>query len=123
VVEDDPVVRAVAVTTLRGLGYRVLEAADGEQGLAQARRHAAAIQLIVTDVVMPRMGGVSMVDQIRRGNGTLPAIFTSGYAADAGPLATLPGRSIFLHKPYSPTELAESIRRLLDLTVSVSGSP
>ena len=118
VVEDEPLVRHVAVATLEGLGYRVLEAADGMEGLVAAQRDPGLIQLVVTDVVMPRMGGVAMAERLVRDWPALPIVFTSGYTDDPGSLGRLPGRSAFLQKPYSPADLAEQVRRLLDVAVT-----
>ena len=117
VVEDEPLVRHVVVATLEGLGYRVIEAADGMEGLVAAQRDPGLIQLVVTDVVMPRMGGFAMAERLLRDWPGLPIVFTSGYTEDPISLGALPGRSVFLQKPYSPADLADRVRRLLDSTV------
>ena len=62
-VEDEPVVRELAVATLREKGYTVVEAGNGEEGLRLARQHDGKIDLVLTDVVMPVMGGKEMADR------------------------------------------------------------
>ncbi len=118
VVEDEPMVRHVAVATLEGLGYQVIEAGDGMEGLVAAQRDPGLVQLVVTDVVMPRMGGVAMAERLLRDWPNLPIVFTSGYTDDPNSLGALPGRSVFLQKPYSPADLAAQVRRLLDIAVT-----
>ncbi len=118
VVEDEPLVRHVAVATLEGLGYQVIEAGDGMEGLVAAQRDPGLVQLVVTDVVMPRMGGVAMAERLLRDWPNLPIVFTSGYTDDPSSLGGLPGRSVFLQKPYSPADLVEQVRRLLDIAVT-----
>ena len=116
VVEDEPAVRHLAVRVLRNLGYLVVEADDGQAGLAAAEHHA--VDVVVTDIVMPRLGGVAMVERLRAGNPGLPVVFTSGYASETKLIATLPPSSAFLQKPYSPDELADRVRALLDQMVA-----
>jgi hypothetical protein len=112
-VEDDPAVRRLAASCLSGLGYRVLEAADGAEGAETFRAAAGTIHLLVTDVVMPRIGGVELARTLRALQDDLPIIFTTGYAE-----ALQDGRdshTALLLKPYLPLELAAEVRRILDL--------
>ena len=115
VVEDSPTVRGIAVSMLRGLGYTVLEAADGHAALAILETRVP-IDLLFTDLIMPN--GINGQDLLRRGRALRPdlrAMFTSGYSeqflkdrnsADAGvPL---------LNKPYRRHALAEAVRSVLD---------
>ena len=81
-VEDDDAVRRLSRTILESCGYTVLEASDGEQGLAVARR-AAEIDLLVTDLVMPRMGGRQLADLLLAIRPKLRVLFVSGYSAEA----------------------------------------
>jgi len=115
VAEDDPGVRHYLVTVLREAGYRVLEARNGVEAVEQYVRHMQTVDLLVTDVVMPTMGGEEAVAMIRRGGRRIPVVFMSGYtgrtngAAEASTSLTL-----FLEKPVKRRELLKAIRSLLD---------
>jgi CheY-like chemotaxis protein len=106
VVDDEPMVRSLVTATLRA-DYRVLEAADGEEALALvevADRHVSAI---VTDVVMPGMGGVALAEAVGQRSAPPPILFISGY----GGVAELPGP--FLAKPFRPDALLKAVAGLL----------
>jgi signal transduction histidine kinase len=115
VVEDEPVVRRLARTALEESGYQVLEAGDGAEALELITRTNGKIDLVLSDVVMPRMGGKALDEAIRRLRPTLPLLFMSGHPgqaiADRGLLD--PGAS-FIQKPFSPPELAQRVRAMLD---------
>ena len=114
-VEDEPQVRAVAARGLRGAGYRVLEATNGREGLQVARRERLAIDLIVSDVVMPEMGGKEMVELARQFVPSAAVLFVSGYTAGSFPLpGDDPTASMFLQKPFTPPELLAMVRLVLD---------
>jgi CheY-like chemotaxis protein len=114
-VEDETVVRELAVATLREKGYTVVEAVNGEEGLCQARQHDGKIDLVLTDVVMPVMSGKEMADALSASHPDTKVLFTSGYTEDAlghhGVL--LPGIR-FLPKPYMTATLARKVREVLD---------
>ena len=82
-VEDEQAVRELAVATLRDKGYTVVEAANGEEGLCLARQHDRQIDLVLTDVVMPVMGGKEMADILRVSHPDTKVLFTSGYTDNA----------------------------------------
>jgi PAS domain S-box-containing protein len=112
VVEDDPGVRGLIGYALGADGYEVLEANDGAQALRilESRR----VDLVVTDVVMPVMGGPALARRLQALDSAPPIVFVSGYAerpafADAPPL---PGH--FLQKPLNPFKLVRKVRELLD---------
>jgi len=116
VVEDDPGVRALACGILEALGYEVLASSNGAEGLETARQHTGRpISLVLTDVIMPVMGGNVMAEWLRVSNPDLKILFSSGYTDDAishhGVLQ--PGIE-FIPKPYSRTALACKVRQLLD---------
>jgi PAS domain S-box-containing protein len=116
VVEDEPSVRNLAVAILHAQGYQVLSAANGQEGLRVAREHEAdSIRLVVTDVIMPLMGGKVMAEWLRATYPHLKVLFTSGYTDEAiehhGVLD--PGVA-FLPKPYTPASLARQVREMLD---------
>jgi two-component system, cell cycle sensor histidine kinase and response regulator CckA len=115
-VEDEAPVRAVALRALRALGYRVLEAADGDEALAVAKAYTAPIDLLVADVVMPRLGGIELARRLRAKRPRIRVLHVSGYIEPAlreGP-AVVPGAA-FLYKPFLPEALARKVRELLDL--------
>ena len=114
-VEDEPVVRELAVATLREKGYTVVEAVNGEEGLRMARQHDGKIDLVLTDVVMPVMGGKEMADALRTSHPDTKVLFTSGYTEDAlGHHGVLRPGILFLQKPYMTATLARKVREVLD---------
>ncbi|HEY8966271.1 MAG TPA: ATP-binding protein [Candidatus Methylacidiphilales bacterium] len=109
-VEDEEKVRRLAARALTALGYRVMEAGDGVTALALLDGSTLRPDLLVTDVVMPKMGGGVLAERLRERLPGIPIVFTSGYTHDA--LANLdlahPG-NFFLPKPYSLAELARIV--------------
>ena len=101
IVEDEPQVRGAAARVLRRYGYRVLECQHGLEALATWAERGHEIALIVTDVVMPQLGGREMVRRLRAEGVTVPVLFISGYAEGATPeRMDDTGRSKFLAKPF-----------------------
>jgi PAS domain S-box-containing protein len=114
-VEDEPSVRSIGARTLRGLGYTVLEARDGEEGLRVGGERTEEIDLVVTDVVMPRMSGKELADRLRERGGDLRVLFTSGYMDSPVVRSSLSQPDVeFLPKPFSPRALAHKVRQTLD---------
>jgi PAS domain S-box-containing protein len=116
VVEDDPSVRRLVSVVLQAQGYQVLAAADGGEGLRVALSHAGSpIRLVVSDVVMPTMGGKALAGQLEKLMPDLKFLFTSGYTDDSIALHGIvdPGVA-FLSKPYTISALARRVRSLLD---------
>jgi two-component system, cell cycle sensor histidine kinase and response regulator CckA len=114
-VEDEPQVRAVAARALRSAGYRVLEATNGRDGVQVARRERDGIDLIVSDVVMPEMGGREMVELARQFLPAAAVLFVSGYTAGSFPQPSDdPAASVYLQKPFTPPELLAMVRQVLD---------
>jgi signal transduction histidine kinase/ActR/RegA family two-component response regulator len=112
VVEDEDAIRNVASRALRQAGYDVLEAANGHTALTIASR-VATLDLVVTDVVMPVIGGRELSDRLRETKPDIPVLFTSGYTAGALDGADFqPHR--FLAKPYTASQLVTRVRQLLD---------
>jgi two-component system, cell cycle sensor histidine kinase and response regulator CckA len=112
-VEDEDVVRRLVRQVLENDGYRVLEAADGAAALELAR--SEEVDLLLTDLVMPKVGGREVADGLRRANPELKVIYMSGYADGAilenGVLQ--PGTEL-LEKPFAFAALTEKVRRVLD---------
>jgi two-component system, cell cycle sensor histidine kinase and response regulator CckA len=115
-VEDDPSVRHLALGVLRGQGYIMLTATNGQDALRVVRDHQGEpIALVVTDVIMPRMGGQAMAEWLKTTNPKLKVLFTSGYTEDAIAHHGVLGPEIaFLPKPYTPATLTRKVRELLD---------
>lgn len=116
VVEDDPAVRHLAAEVLQTQGYTVLPAINGQDGLNVARMHRGPpIGLVVTDVIMPLMGGKVMAEWLRVTYPDLKILFTSGYTDDAiAHHGVLEAGVEFLPKPYTPATLTRKVRELLD---------
>ncbi len=115
-VEDEPMLRELAATMLGELGYRVLEADNGQHALRVIQENLATpIDVLVTDVVMPEMGGKELADKLRTISPQTKVLFSSGYTEDAivqgGVLD--PGIS-FMQKPYTFTTLAQKVREALE---------
>ncbi|MBY0228788.1 MAG: response regulator, partial [Gemmataceae bacterium] len=114
-VEDDGDVRALAERILQACGYSVLRARDGEEALALAERHAGPIDLLLTDVVMPRLGGGRLAEALAAARPGLRVLFMSGYADDAVVRhGVLERGAPFLHKPFTLSGLARKVREVLD---------
>jgi PAS domain S-box-containing protein len=113
VVEDDPLVRAIARRTLTEAGFSVLEAEDGNQALATVAQHQP-IDLVLTDVAMPEFGGRELAQRLSQVKPGLPIIFMSGYTDDDLTRRGLLDAGIpFLEKPFSPQDLARVVQDVL----------
>ncbi|HEX6306868.1 MAG TPA: PAS domain S-box protein [Longimicrobiales bacterium] len=114
-VEDEPAVRSLAERILMRQGYHVLSAGSGVEALRLADGLHGQIDLLVTDVVMPEMGGVQLAEHLLAVRPDLRVLFISGYAADTVPTTDRAGRPLFfLEKPFSPARFAEYVRLVLD---------
>ena len=111
-VEDDPRVRAQALRLLDRSGFSVTEAEDGAMGLTTYTASPGAFDIIVSDVMMPTMGGVEMVAELRRTFPDAPVVFVSGYTASDRELP-LDARTIFIAKPYSIEALCSAMDSLI----------
>jgi two-component system cell cycle sensor histidine kinase/response regulator CckA len=112
VVEDEEVVRSLVHQVLEGDGYRVLVANDGEEAVVIAA--ADDVQLLVTDLSMPKLGGRELAEALRAANPGLKVLYMSGYA-ESGILSdgVLPPGTAFIGKPFTLGELTDSVRDLL----------
>ncbi|GAB4362354.1 MAG: hypothetical protein Kow00128_02040 [Deltaproteobacteria bacterium] len=115
VTEDEEMVRDLVCTILRRNGYRVLEARDGEEALEVVERHEGPIHLLVTDVVMPRIGGPELAERLAQLRPGIRVLFISGYTDTAvTKLGMITPGSAFLEKPFVPGALVSRVRTLLD---------
>ncbi len=115
VVEDDDMVRSLACRGLRERGYRVLEASRGEEALALVRGNPGRIDLVVSDVVMPDLGGRELAARLALLEPSPPVLFMSGYTGDDVVQRGLLEQGVpFQEKPFSPEGLAHTVRELLD---------
>ena len=116
VVEDEPSVRHLATGVLEAQGYNVLRANNGQDALHVAGEHKGPpIRLVITDVVMPLMGGKAMAEWLKITRPDLKILFTSGYTDDAiAQHGMLEPGVAFLPKPYTPEILARKVRAMLD---------
>ena len=114
--EDEPMVRVLARETLERCGYTVLEAGDGRAALETGRRHSGPIDLLLTDLVMPALGGRELAERLSAERPGLGLVFMSGYGGQSfGGVEGLPeGNVRFLQKPFAVDELARVVRQALD---------
>jgi CheY-like chemotaxis protein len=114
-VEDDPEVRSLVAIILRDAGYRVIEAADGEEAFIKFQEHGRYIALLLTDVIMPKKNGREIYDQVKAIAPSIKVLFISGYTADI-----IKSRGIlddgyeFLSKPVVPDKLLSVVRKVLE---------
>jgi two-component system cell cycle sensor histidine kinase/response regulator CckA len=108
-------IRSSARRVLERYGYRVLLAADGEEALELLRARPNSIQLVLSDVIMPRLSGRQLHEAVQRESIPVRFMYTSGYTAlDARETATLDPSVPFLPKPWIVAELLNRIRSVLD---------
>jgi CheY-like chemotaxis protein len=114
-VEDDQALRGLATRILTQHGYTVLPASDGVDALAVLSQHQAAVDLVVTDVVTPRLSGSALVDRLRAARPDVPVLYMSGYPDDEivrrGVRAP---HTAFIQKPFTPNALLAAIRDVLN---------
>ena len=124
VAEDETALRSLIVSTLRGQGYTVLEAAHGEEALRVANGHSGPLQLLLTDIIMPIMGGPELAERLTRERPGIRVLFTSGYTDDAIVQQGVLEKGVHLiEKPFSPLALARKVRQVLDEPARRNGAP
>jgi two-component system cell cycle sensor histidine kinase/response regulator CckA len=109
-VEDEPAVRQLFATALTRAGYRVHEARNGEEAVKLFDQHADSIDLLLTDMRMPYMGGAELAHHLRGRNKDLKLICISGYPGSLQAEVT----TDFLAKPFSRDEMLKKVREVLD---------
>jgi two-component system cell cycle sensor histidine kinase/response regulator CckA len=114
-VEDESIVRSLSRHILEDCGYTVIEAGNGIEALEVYGRGECRIDLLMTDVVMPQMGGRELAEKLAVTHSQLKVLFTSGYTDDSIVRHGMVDAKInFLQKPFTPTALALKVRRILD---------
>jgi len=115
IVEDEPVVRGLVLEILQRQGYRVLEAQDAAAARRICEGHAGTIDLLLTDVVMPRMNGRELAEALLGQRPAMRVLYMSGYTDDAVVLqGILHDGANFLEKPFRPDSLARKVREVLE---------
>jgi PAS domain S-box-containing protein len=122
IVDDEDIVRSVAVKVLSGLGYRVTDTADPVNALAIYKDSWRSIDLVLVDMMMPHMNGKDLFEKLREINPSVAAILMSGYDATETPFAST-GFVAFIPKPYTLHELATRVRQSLDTPVAPASNP
>jgi PAS domain S-box-containing protein len=113
-VDDEPALREMAESMLCALGYRTFVAEDGEAACRMFREHAGEIDLVVLDIIMPKMGGREAFREMRRVKPGIPVLLSSGYSVEGVVQEILSeGANGFLPKPYGLSQVARAIRRVL----------
>jgi signal transduction histidine kinase/CheY-like chemotaxis protein len=114
VVEDETPLRRLICRILASVGYNILEAASGEEAFHLATQNGVAIDLLLTDVLMPGMSGADLMDKLRAHRSELTVLFMSGYDRElVGQRERLPGVA-FLPKPFTPQTLTNTVRQMLE---------
>ena len=114
VVDDDQGVRELAASTLERAGLTVLLASDGREGLELFRRHADEIRVVILDRTMPSVSGDAVFEEIHRIRPNTPVVLISGYSEEVALDHIGKNLSAFLHKPFEPTDLLETVRRVVE---------
>lgn len=114
-VEDQEEVLELAARFLRSAGYHVLTAGTPSEALEIARRHVGALDLLVSDLIMPEMNGRKLQEELHKIQPDVPTLFISGYSSEIlAHRGVLDHEVLYLQKPFTPKTLAEKIREILD---------
>ena len=114
VVEDEAGIRALVRKILRRQGYEVLEASNGDEALIVCREHAGTLDLLITDVMMPQMGGRELVDRMREQCRGMKVLYVSGYTDDSSIYSgNFPPGTAFLQKPFTLGSLLDKVKEVL----------
>jgi DNA-binding response OmpR family regulator len=119
-VDDEDLLRDLMREALAAEGYRVIDASDGRAGLRAATTHAAAIDILVTDLVMPYVSGEQLATELRQHRPELRVLFLSGYPEAIS--TRHDGTISFLEKPFSLSALVARVRLLLGSASHAAGS-
>ena len=112
VVDDDQSVRGLVRRILAEQGYTILEAEDGAAGFDLALAHAGCIDLLLTDVIMPKINGITLATRVREARPGLAVLYMSGYLESTMLLAK-DSKAVMLQKPFTSDRLVAAVRRAL----------
>lgn len=121
IAEDEPAVRALLTNLLTQQGYRVLAAENGEEALELARSYSGRIDLLLSDIVMPKLNGIDLARKLRAEIPEIRVGLITGYAQSEAVLDTV--CDFFLIKPFAPKVLAQRARQILDMKSSENARP
>jgi CheY-like chemotaxis protein len=117
VCDDDEGVRKLLLDVLEFRAYTILEAKNGRHALEVAERHRGPIHLLITDVVMPELGGVELATELRKAHPDIAVLYLSGYTEEPQQLSVPLGpRTRFLAKPFLPNDLTSAVFSMLATT-------
>ncbi len=123
VVEDEEIVRELVCTVLSDSGYEVLCAPNGTEGLLMSDTHQGKIALMITDVVMPQMGGLELAREVTARRPETRVLYVSGYSEDdMSEQGILAADLEFLEKPFTPQALTRKVRAVLNPSVLLAGT-
>jgi signal transduction histidine kinase/ActR/RegA family two-component response regulator len=114
IAEDERAVRRLSATVIGQAGYGTLEAIDGQQALDLFTVNSGTIVMVVTDVVMPRMGGIELAERLRQSHPNLPILFVTGYVEQSDALQESAAGTPVLLKPFSPESLLRAVSSALE---------
>jgi polar amino acid transport system substrate-binding protein len=115
VAEDEEDVLNILSRTLESRGYRVLAAKDGEEAMAVFKTNADRIDLVILDMVMPKLRGRAVYERIRESGSNVPVLFSTGYSLDSSDAEFASEKGLrTIQKPYAPDVLFTSVREALD---------
>lgn len=113
VVEDEEQVRTLVVRLLEKKGYSVQSAENGRLALDLARRDLDGISLVITDMIMPEMGGQALLDELRKERPTLPALCMTGYSREEMAVGETLRDATFIEKPFTPAMFLDQVAELM----------
>lgn len=120
IVEDEDLVRALTRQALEECGYKIIEAGNGSQALAMCRQSDCAIDLVITDVVMPEMGGRELAEKLAETCPQMPVLFTSGYTDDATIRSdVIEADTNFIQKPFTFESLTNKVKQFLNKKTAI----
>ncbi len=114
IVDDAESIRKMVCSMLSFCGYRCVEAADGQQALRILKETPESVDLVLTDIVMPEMGGTELAREVAALRPNLPIVFMSGYSDDPVVRTLENSPALFLPKPFTAAALTEKVRAALD---------
>jgi two-component system cell cycle sensor histidine kinase/response regulator CckA len=120
-IDDEPLVRAMAARMLRDLGYEVVQASGAGAALALSDEELADVGILMSDIVMPGIGGIQLAAMLEERRPGLPTLFMSGYVPTAGAEEAFHrAGTVFLTKPVTKAELAAALEALLGVRAAAT---